>query len=125
MKRILIVTILALLLLTSCSGINVKGTSVNIYFETEEKSYDIHLDDETAEEIKSIFDGKEAYTDAPSCSFDDKCGFNIGAEIYAIAPDGCGIIKHCPTGKYFNLTEDETQYVHSILEDNGIVLPRI
>lgn len=125
MKRILIITVLALLLLTSCSEINVKGTSVNIYFETEEKSYDIHLDDETAEEIKSIFDGKSSYTDAPSCSFDRKCGFNIGGEIYAAALDGCGIIKHLPTGKYFDLTEDETQYVHALLEDYGIVLPRI
>ncbi len=117
MMSVLLLFVATVTILVSCSQVDIKGTSVNLkYTSSDETQYDIHLDDEEAAKIKEIFDGKKIYKDAPSCSFNDLCGFNIGGEMYAIALDGCGVVKHCPTGKYFYLSEQENEYLHSLFE---------
>lgn len=129
MKRIILAMIICGLALCLCAC----GSAVKIdtddraiaRFAYGDKDISTEFAAEDFKEIAAIFEGKELYSDTPSCSFDENIGIVVGDSRFCIANDTCGIVYVKEKDKYFNLTEEENQKLRALLEEYGFTFPCI
>ena len=82
------------------------------------------LTEQELSQIMSIFDGKDLYSDRPSCGFSKSISVKINAsQTFCFACDTCPIIYWAEKGKYFNITEEEQEKLYEILDAHGFSFP--
>ena len=82
------------------------------------------LTEQELSQIMSIFDGKDLYSDRPSCGFSKSISVRINAsQTFCFACDTCPIIYWAEKGKYFNITEEEQEKLYEILDAHGFSFP--
>lgn len=74
--------------------------------------------------ICEIFDGKNLYSDSPSCGFSENVSlqFNDG-QTFCIACDTCPIIYWKQKNKFFKISEKEKDQLYNILMAYGFAFP--
>lgn len=77
--------------------------------------------DEDSARLKELLYGKGLHYDEPSCGFRESVSVSFGFDKFMPANDGDGIIKN--NGKYLNLSDEETEELHEILEKYGVRFP--
>ena len=114
---IVIVTIM--IMLCGCARTKIdKNSDVKLTFIYEDQNLNATLDDSDAKKIISILDGNR-YTGATACYFDENISFNIDDEIFAVACDGCRVIKDISNQKYFWVSDSDMKYIRSVFEKHG------
>ncbi|MBE6562609.1 MAG: hypothetical protein E7660_02610 [Ruminococcaceae bacterium] len=129
MKRLLCIVLAFLMLfaLYSCNTSSIKeGSEVTLIFAVGEKNISEKLTDEEAARMIEILDGNSLTNrvrGVPSCSFDENVAIKIGSRTYAIALDTCGTVMETGSLKYFNISDEDIAYIHSVFEKYGGYFP--
>lgn len=76
---------------------------------------------EDSEKLREILYGKGLHYDNPSCGFREEVSVSFGTDKFMPANDGDGIVQN--NGKYLNLSDEETEEFHEILEKYGVSFP--
>ena len=81
-----------------------------------------------AEKIIDIIDGSEYdpfYSGIPSCGFDKNVSLKVGDRVFAIAPDTCNVIQDLSNLRFFSVSDEDMEYIHSLFEKYGGCFPCI
>ena len=129
MKRCFAIFILLALMLSisACSKISVTDSKdVTLTFIHGEENVIVTLEDDEAEKILSIFNENSyepLYAGNPSCSFSKNISLKIGDRVFAIARDECNFILDASNMRYFDVSQEDMDYVHSLFEKYGGYFP--
>lgn len=129
MKRLFaIVFFLAVMLsICGCSQTRVtKGSDVTLTFIYGEENIRVVLDDEEAEKVIAILDGNRydsITSGVPSCGFDRNISLTVGNRVFAIACDTCNCVQDLGNLKYFDISQADMAYIHSLFEEYGGYFP--
>ncbi len=129
MKRLICITMIlaTMLALCSCSETDVRnGKSVELTFICYEEDISVKLTDEEANMVIEILDGKEydpIFSGVPSCGFDKDISLKVGSHVYGIAMDGCGVILDYGNLRYFSVSKEDIEYIHSLFKKYGGYFP--
>lgn len=95
-----------------------RNDEVKLVLIYDEQDIQVVLPDDEASKIRDIMDGKIYYLfpGMPACGFSKCYGFSIGDTFYAVAIDSCGTIMNCSSDQYFDVSEEEINYIHSLFE---------
>ena len=74
-------------------------------------------------EVAAILDGKILFADHPACIFYDAITFTIDGETFALACDGCGLVKNCETGLYMTLSDAQRDALVAMFASRGASFP--
>lgn len=128
MKRFFAVLLLLAitLALCGCSKTNVnQSANVTLTYIYGGKDITVTLSTAEAEKVTQILDGK-SYKSAfsiPSCGFSADISLKVGNRVYAVARDTCGCIQDMGNLRYFNISEDEIDYIHALFKQYGGKFP--
>ena len=131
MKRLLTVLIILVILfsLCSCSKTSVsKNSEVTLTFIYGEKNIRVTLEDDEAEKVIDILNGNNydpISSGVPSCGFDKNISLQIGGRTFAIACDTCNCIQDLGNLRYFDISKEDMEYIHSLFEKYGGYFPCI
>ena len=127
MKKCFCVILFIMLILCGCSKTNLSITDdVVLTFIHSEKNINVTLEEDDAEKVISILNGKEydpIFSGTPSCGFDKNITLKVGNRVFAIANDTCPFIQDLNNMRYFNIPEKDMNYIHSIFEKYGGYFP--
>lgn len=110
---------------SSCSQVEVAESEIIAVFQYGDTDITKSLSDEDSEIIRKIFNGKNLFSDSPSCGFSENVALIIDGNTYCIAYDTCGKIYHVEEDKYFNLSEKENEILRNMLREYGFTFPCI
>lgn len=131
MKRFLCIALLlsTLFIFCACSSTNVNSNAdVELTFIYAEQSIIAVLPDNEAAKIIHILDHKRydpIFAGVPSCGFDKNISLKVGDNIYAIACDTCNTVQDQGNLRYFSVTQEEMDYIHSLFKKYGGYFPCI
>ena len=131
MKQILCFFLMVAILfaLWGCSKTNVSANAeVTLTFINESKNVSTTLSEEEAEKVIAILDGKGYDSPAsgiPACGFDKNISLQVDDHIYAIACDTCNYIQDLGNLRYFSVSQEDMDYIHSLFEKHGGYFPCI
>ena len=131
MKRLLAFIFMIFVPLTfcGCSKTNVnEGAEVTLNFICGDKDICVTLEESEAEKVIDILDGNEydsALLGVPSCGFDKNVSLEVGGRIFAIACDTCNSIQDLGNLRYFTVSSEDMEYIHSLFEKYGGFFPCI
>ena len=111
--------------LSSCSKVEIEAGEIVAVFRYGDADITKRLSDEDSEIVKEIFNGKNLYTDSPSCGFSENVALIIDGAPYCVACDDCGKIYNIEKekDKYFNLSDKENEMLRSLLCEYGFTFP--
>ena len=90
--------------------------SVELILIYDEQNIQITLPDDEAHQIRRIMDGNLYDSGTPACGFTENCSLKIGGTFYAVATDSCNTIMDCTAERYFTVTQEEMDYIHSLFQ---------
>ena len=126
-SRIIIIlsAILVAIVLVSCSRIgNIPDTANAVLtFKYNDSNIEVSLSEKESKTIRSIFNGRNLYTDTPSCGFSEEVSIRFGDMVFCIACDNCAIIKY--NDCYFSVSDNDREVINSIFEKYGGFFPCI
>ena len=131
MKRLLAIFVILSIMVAvcGCSQTSVsEGADVMLTFIYGDKNISVTLEDSEAEKIIDILDGNNynpASSGIPSCGFDKNVSLKVGSRVFAIACDTCSIIQDLSNLRYFNISQEDMEYIHSLFEKHGGYFPCI
>ncbi len=109
--------------LSACYKVEIESGEIVAVFRYGDADITKLLSDEDSEIVKEIFNGKNLYTDSPSCGFSENVALIIDGATYCVACDDCGIIYNIEKDKYFNLSDKENEILRSLLCEYGFTFP--
>lgn len=127
MKKVFCILI-AFLLLVGCTGCGAvisipSGTAVEICYDRENVSFDIDLQQEEADVVRSVLNGKRPDLDmtvtGAGCGFGRAQAFVIDDATYCLAQDDCGVIWKEGTNHYYILSDQEMRELKEIFKAHG------
>ena len=131
MKRFIaiLMVVIALISICGCSQTSInKDENVTLKFVFGDEDISVTLEDEEAKKVIDIIDGKN-YTPAssgiPSCSFDKDISIKVGLRVFAIARDGCNGIQDLGNLRFFDIPQEDMEYIHSLFDKYGGYFPCI
>ena len=123
LKRFLSIAFVIVMLMLVVYGIVPKNKinssdEVKLIHTDDERDIQVVLPDDEASKIRDILDGKIylLFPGTPACGFLLCHGFSIGDTFYAVAIDTCGTIMNCSSDRFFDVSEKEINYIHSLFE---------
>lgn len=123
MKRFLSIAFVIVMLILVIYGIMPKNKinsndEVKLIHTDDKQDIQVVLPYDEASKIRDIMDGKIYYLfpGTPACGFLTCHGFSIGDIFYAVAIDSCGTIMNCSSDRFFDVSEKEINYIHSLFE---------
>ena len=129
MKRLWIVFLLCaiVLLLCSCKTKANKNADVTLTFITESENISVVLEDADAERVAKILDGNyyNSVMSVPSCGFSKDISLKVGNRTFAIARDTCRTIQDCGNLRFFSVSQEDMDYIHSLFARYGGHFPCI
>jgi hypothetical protein len=109
--------------LSACYKVEIESGEIVAVFRYGDADITKPLSDEDSEIVKEIFNGKNLYTDSPSCGFSENVALIIDGAAYCVACDDCGKIYNIEKDKYFNLSDKENEILRSLLCEYGFTFP--
>lgn len=113
--------------LCGCARTSVENNAdVTLTFHYEEENISVTLEANEAERVTSILNGNRydpLFYGIASCGFDKDISMNVGNRIFAIARDGCNCIQYQGNQRYFEITAEDMEYIHSLFEKYGGYFP--
>ena len=129
MKRFLslILILTVLLCVCGCSRTNLSsGAKVELTFIYGDQSIETLLPEAEAQEVIRILDGR-AYDPVswgiPSCGFDEDVSLKVGGRVFAIACDTCNCVQDMGSFRYFDIPQEDMDYIHTLFEKYGGFFP--
>ena len=131
MKRYFAVFTVLVILVSICActktSVN-KNADVTLTFICGEDNIRVTLDDEEAEKVIDILNGKKyasISSGVPSCGFDKNISLKVGGQTFAIACDTCNYIQDLGNFRYFDIPIEDMKYIHSLFQKYGGYFPCI
>lgn len=130
MKKVIcsLMLIFVVFALCGCSQTSLdKNAPVTLTFIYGEENITVQLPDEEAAKVIEILDGNsyDSSFGAPSCGFDKNISIKVADQVFAIARDTCKYVQDLDNLKYFNVSQEDIEYIHSLFEKYGGYFPCI
>ena len=131
MKRLsaLLIILVVMVSICGCSQTRVnKNSDVILTLIFGDKDICVTLEDSEAEKVIDILNGNNyapVSSGVPSCGFDKNISLNVGDRIFAIACDTCNCIQDLGNLRYFDISQEDMEYIHSLFEKYGGYFPCI
>lgn len=125
MKRnlALILVLSVLFLICGCAKTSVrKNADVTLSYIYGEDNINVTLTDDEAQKVIEILSGNSyepVFSGVHSCGFDKNVSLKAGGRTFAIALDTCNCIQDLGTLRYFDIPEEDMEYIHSLFEKYG------
>lgn len=126
MKRFLCIALALIIpLLVICCILPKSNTDSNDKVELiliyDEHDIQVVLPDDEANKIKDILDDNlyNLFPGTPVCGFMKCYGFKIGDNYFAMPLDSCNTINDSKTKRYFDVSQEEMDYLHSLFQKYG------
>lgn len=119
----LLLIVLMLFSFSSCSKVEIAAGEMVAVFRYGDDDITKPLSDEDSEIVREMFNGKNLYSDSPSCGFSENVALIIDGDTYCVACDDCGIIYNVEKDKYFNLSDKENEILRNLLCEYGFTFP--
>ena len=129
MKRLFVVLMIlvVLVLICGCSKTSVnKNSDVTLTFIYGEENISVTLEDDEAGKLVDILNGNNydpISSGVPSCGFDKNISLKVGGRTFAIACDSCNSIQDLGNLRYFDIPQEDMDYIHSLFEKYGGYFP--
>ena len=129
MKRFWSVLILLALIfsISGCSQTSVsKNADVTLTFVYGDENVKVTLEGEEAEKVIGILDGKNYdsfFSGIPSCGFNKNVSLTVGGRTFAIACDTCNCVQDLGNLRYFDIPQEDMEYIHTLFEKYGGYFP--
>ena len=131
MKRLSTVLLIFIFILSLCgcsqTSVN-KNATVTLTFVYGDTDLRVILEDGEAEKVIDILNGNNynpALSGVPSCGFDKDISLNVDGRTFAIACDTCNCIQDLGNLRYFDIPQEDMEYIHSLFEKYGGYFPCI
>ena len=108
---------------SSCSKVEIATGEMVAVFRYEDTDITKPLSSEDSEIVREMFNGKNLYSDSPSCGFSENVALITDSNTYCIACDDCGKIYDVEKDKYFNLSDRENEILRDLLCKYGFTFP--
>ena len=131
MKRLFIVLMILVVLVSicGCSKTNTnKNSDVTLTFIYGEENISIALENDEAEKVIDILGGNNydpIFFGVPSCGFDENISLKVGGRTFAIACDTCNTVQDLGNLRYFDIPQEDMEYIHSLFQKYGGYFPCI
>ena len=131
MKRFFAVLMILVLLISicGCSKTSVSNNAdVTLSFVYGDDNIRVTLEDDEAEKVIDILNGNDYNpfsSGVPSCGFDKNISLQVSGRIFAIACDTCNCIQDLGNLRYFDISKEDMEYIHSLFEKYGGYFPCI
>ena len=129
MKRLSVIFLIIAVVFSLCSCSKTSITNhadVALTFIYSEESIHITLNEDEAETVINILNGNKydpISSGVPSCGFDKNISLNVGGRVFAIACDTCNYIQDLGNLRYFDIPQEDMDYIHSLFEKYGGYFP--
>lgn len=129
MKRFLsiVLVLCVFLIICGCSKTSIsENTKVTLTFIYGEQNIVVVLSEDEAEKVIEILDGNgyaPVFSGVPSCGFDKNISLKVGGRTFAIACDTCNTIQDLGNSRYFDISKEDMDYIHSLFEKYGGYFP--
>lgn len=128
MKIILCITLTVILLSLLFTGLTktivLPDNNATLSFIYGNKNIVQTLTDAEIENLREILSDKNPdYFLLPACGFDKNISISFGFQTFSFACDGCDIAEISPFTRHIDITEEETEYIHSLFEKYGGFFP--
>lgn len=129
MKKLLAVLLVFMIMLSvcGCSKTSVDATAeVTLTFIYGEENINVTLEADEAEEIITILDGNSydpVLSAVPSCGFDKNISLKVGDRVFAVACDKCNCMLDYGNLRYFEIPQEDMEYIRSVFEKYGGYFP--
>ena len=131
MKRLFVVLMILVVLVSICgcskTSVN-KNSEVTLTFIYGEENIRVTLEDDEARKVVNILNGNNydpISSGVPSCGFDKNISLKVGGRTFAIACDTCNSIQDLGNLRYFDIPQEDMDYIHSLFEKYGGYFPCI
>lgn len=131
MKRSSAVFFVICLMLSICGCAKTSldtSADVTLSFVYADKNIRVTLDDEEAKKVIDILNGNRydpLSSGTPSCGFDENISLQVGDRVFAIACDTCNCVQNLSNMRYFDISQEDMAYIHSLFEKHGGYFPCI
>lgn len=131
MKRLLAIFVILSIMVAvcGCSKTSVsEGADVTLTFIYGDKNISVTLEDSEAEKVIDILSGNNydpILSGIPSCGFDKNVSLKVGGHVFAIACDSCNSVQDLGNLRYFSISQEDMEYIHSLFEKHGGYFPCI
>jgi|GEM_PF-818113 len=129
MKRLFAILVILSVVFSVCgcskadNGTSVsKDADITLTFVYGDKDIHVTLEDEEADKVIDILDGNEyapRSAGTPSCGFDENISLTADGRVFAIACDDCNCIQDLGNQRYFDISDENMDYIRSLFENNG------
>ena len=129
MKRFFAVLMILVLLISicGCSKTSVSNNAdVTLSFVYGDDNIRVTLEDDEAEKVIDILNGNDynpISSVVPSCGFDKNISLQVSGRTFAIACDTCNTVQDLGNLRYFNIPNEDMEYIHSLFEKYGGYFP--
>ena len=127
-RKILAVLLVIVLLcsLSACGAVTIdKDGSGTITYSCNGTAFTEALSRDETALVAEILNGKTEHSDDPSCGFTEDISITIDGATFALACDGCGIVKDCATGNYISISESERSRLEELFTSRGGSFPYV
>ena len=129
MKRLFVVLMILVVLVSICgcskTSVN-KNSDVTLTFIYGEENISVTLEDDEAGKVVNILNGNNYApfsSGVPSCGFDKNISLKVCGQTFAIACDTCNSIQDLGNLRYFDISQEDMDYIHSLFEKYGGYFP--
>jgi hypothetical protein len=101
-------------------------TDITLNFVHSEEDICVTLEADEAKRVTAILNGNRyasIWDGVPSCGFNEDISFKVGDRVYAIACDTCNCVQDLGNLRYFDIPEEDMEYIHSLFEKYGGYFP--
>ena len=131
MKQFFAVLMILVLLISicGCSKTSVSNNAdVTLSYVYGDDNIRVTLEDDEAEKVIDILNGNDYNpfsSGVPSCGFDKNISLQVSGRTFAIACDTCNRIQDLGNLRYFDIPQEDMDYIHSLFEKYGGYFPCI
>jgi len=131
MKRLWIIFTVLATALSFCGCTETKvnqNANVTLTFVYGDVNVSVSLPEEECEKVIAILNGNKydpLASGVPACGFDKNISLTVGNRVYAIARDTCGTVQDLGNLKYFSISQEDVEYIHTLFQKHGGYFPCI
>ncbi len=125
MKRFMSIVLVVCIMLAVCGCAKTsvsENAKVTLTFIHGEQNIIVALPDAEAAKVIEIIDGNSydpVSAGVSSCGFDENISLKVGGRTFAIACDTCNTIQDLGNFRYFSVSQEEIDYIHSLFKKYG------
>ena len=129
MKKLLAIVVVLLIAASVCGCTQTsvdKNADVTLTFIYGDANIDAALEKEEAARVIQILDGKNYISvidGTPKCGFDENISLKVGNRVFAIACDTCNCVQDMGNLRYFDIPQEDMEYIHTLFEKYGGYFP--